>query len=116
MLNPISSPGDPLFYVHHAFIDKLWWNWQSFDLSDRLYAIGGPNIKDVNRPAPVPEEMTAASKRTARQSHARSVGSFGDSGNLTTLNHQISLLGLFPDVVAEDVMDIRNEMLCYTYV
>jgi tyrosinase len=87
MLNPILSPGDPLFYVHHAFVDKLWWDWQSFNPSDRLYAIGGPNIKDVSRPAPVPEGMTTLPKRTARQSYARSVGSFGDSGNRTTLNH-----------------------------
>ncbi|KAI5797344.1 hypothetical protein DFH27DRAFT_561879 [Peziza echinospora] len=28
MTNPISSPGDPMFYMHHAWIDKLWWDWQ----------------------------------------------------------------------------------------
>jgi tyrosinase len=116
MLDPISSPGDPMFYVHHAFIDKLWWDWQSFDLSNRLYAIGGPNAKDANRPAPVPGGMVAPRKRTARQSLTRSVASFGDGKNSTTLDHRISLLGLLPDVVAEEVMDIRNQMLCYTYI
>ena len=24
----VNSPKDPLFYAHHAFIDKLWWEWQ----------------------------------------------------------------------------------------
>lgn len=24
-----TSPGDPLFYSHHAFIDKLWFDWQN---------------------------------------------------------------------------------------
>ena len=24
----MNSPKDPLFYAHHAFIDKLWWEWQ----------------------------------------------------------------------------------------
>ncbi|KAJ9080076.1 hypothetical protein DSO57_1028903 [Entomophthora muscae] len=24
-----ASPGDPLFYSHHAFVDKLWFDWQN---------------------------------------------------------------------------------------
>ncbi|KAI0221473.1 hypothetical protein L0F63_001724 [Massospora cicadina] len=24
-----TSPGDPLFYSHHAFVDKLWFDWQN---------------------------------------------------------------------------------------
>eukprot|EP00051_Salpingoeca_urceolata_P017573 m.241086 g.241086 ORF g.241086 m.241086 type:complete len:2387 (+) comp18994_c0_seq2:73-7233(+) len=23
------SPWDPLFFMHHAFVDKLWWDWQT---------------------------------------------------------------------------------------
>ncbi|KAI8849657.1 hypothetical protein BC829DRAFT_416697 [Chytridium lagenaria] len=23
------SPNDPLFYFHHAMVDKIWWKWQS---------------------------------------------------------------------------------------
>ncbi|KAJ3215346.1 hypothetical protein HDU67_000561 [Dinochytrium kinnereticum] len=23
------SPNDPLFYLHHAFVDKVWWKWQN---------------------------------------------------------------------------------------
>ena len=22
------SPNDPLFYIHHAMVDKIWWKWQ----------------------------------------------------------------------------------------
>ncbi|ORX89820.1 Di-copper centre-containing protein [Basidiobolus meristosporus CBS 931.73] len=22
------SSNDPLFWIHHAFVDKVWWNWQ----------------------------------------------------------------------------------------
>ncbi|KXN64791.1 Di-copper centre-containing protein, partial [Conidiobolus coronatus NRRL 28638] len=27
-LSKTSSPNDPLFWLHHCFIDMLWWNWQ----------------------------------------------------------------------------------------
>lgn len=33
---------DPLFYIHHAFVDRLWWKWQSEDPANRLYQLGGP--------------------------------------------------------------------------
>jgi tyrosinase len=56
MLDPISSPGDPLFYLHHTWLDKLWWNWQSRDLKNRLTDISGPNVIPADKFAmfPVP--------------------------------------------------------------
>ncbi|KXH40506.1 hypothetical protein CSIM01_13881 [Colletotrichum simmondsii] len=39
-----ASPGDPLFYLHHANMDRLWWSWQSKNLSSRLTDISGPII------------------------------------------------------------------------
>jgi tyrosinase len=27
MRNPRKSPNDPLFFLHHAFIDKVWYDW-----------------------------------------------------------------------------------------
>jgi tyrosinase len=41
MLNPISSPGDPLFYLHHTFLDRVWWQWQEKNLPARLTDIAG---------------------------------------------------------------------------
>ncbi|KAG5818319.1 hypothetical protein H9Q74_003020 [Fusarium xylarioides] len=40
-----ASPGDPLFYIHHGFIDRLWWKWQSENLDGRLYQLGGPSAQ-----------------------------------------------------------------------
>lgn len=31
---------DPLFYLHHANLDRIWWNWQQM-LPSRLYEISG---------------------------------------------------------------------------
>lgn len=36
-----SSPGDPLFFLHHTQIDRLWALWQNKDPKNRGYAISG---------------------------------------------------------------------------
>ncbi|KAF8066692.1 hypothetical protein FPV67DRAFT_1781199 [Lyophyllum atratum] len=41
MADPTSSPGDPLFFLHHAWIDRIWSTWQSLDTSTRFTAISG---------------------------------------------------------------------------
>ncbi|KAI4938445.1 hypothetical protein J4E85_000885 [Alternaria conjuncta] len=35
------SPGDPLFYLHHAQIDRTWWIWQQLDRKTRTSEAGG---------------------------------------------------------------------------
>jgi tyrosinase len=35
-----TSPGDPLFYTHHAMIDRVWWIWQLLDGKERTGAKG----------------------------------------------------------------------------
>jgi tyrosinase len=36
MVDVALSPGDPLFYLHHGWLDSLWWKWQTLDLENRL--------------------------------------------------------------------------------
>ena len=36
MSNPISSPGDSIFYLHHTLLDKVWWDWKALGLAARL--------------------------------------------------------------------------------
>ncbi|KAG6011185.1 hypothetical protein E4U41_005549 [Claviceps citrina] len=36
-----TSPGDPLFYFHHAQVDRLWSIWQALDFPTREYALDG---------------------------------------------------------------------------
>ena len=42
------SPNDPVFYLHHAFIDKLWADWQAMPGHDPL-SYGGPTVRGSNR-------------------------------------------------------------------
>ncbi|KAK3395337.1 hypothetical protein B0T20DRAFT_509127 [Sordaria brevicollis] len=38
------SPADPIFYLHHANLDRLWWSWQKLNLTTRLKEISGPSV------------------------------------------------------------------------
>ena len=33
---------DPLFYLHHSMLDKIWWQWQNANRTQRLREIEGP--------------------------------------------------------------------------
>ncbi|KAK2009616.1 Di-copper centre-containing protein [Colletotrichum eremochloae] len=32
-----TSPGDPVFYLHHSMIDRVWWMWQMLSPQERQY-------------------------------------------------------------------------------
>ncbi|KAJ3516676.1 hypothetical protein NMY22_g14151 [Coprinellus aureogranulatus] len=46
MLNVYSAGADPLFYLHHANLDRVWWKWQEEDRDSRLYDISGPTVQN----------------------------------------------------------------------
>lgn len=46
-----SSPNDPLFYLHHGMIDRIWTAWQYMDLENRLDAISGTSTLQNSPPS-----------------------------------------------------------------
>jgi tyrosinase len=58
MADPISSPGDPLFYLHHSFLDRLWWKWQEQDLSARLTDIAGATVPNGAIPVTLDDQLS----------------------------------------------------------
>lgn len=88
MQNPISSPGDPLFYLHHTWLDRVWWRWQQRDPRARLRDIAGYTTQA--RPA---------------------------SGWVTaTLDDELNMFGIIPNARIRDVMDSGSDLLCVEYV
>jgi tyrosinase len=48
---PMTSPNDPVFFMHHCMVDKLWYEWQlRFPNQGYLPANGGPFGQNLNDP------------------------------------------------------------------
>jgi tyrosinase len=93
MANMYSSPGDPLFYLHHSMLDYVWDKWQRKNWSVRKSDIGGPDTM-----------------------WAYPYNYFGDIPykNITlqtTLNYGL----IASSVKVADVMDTQGGPFCYTY-
>lgn len=83
---PSSSPNDPLFFLHHAQIDRMWAQWQEKDRANRINDYAG------NYPG-------ASSKDGPFHAHIDDLmPTFG---------------GLISDVKVRDVMDTKAGDLCY---
>jgi tyrosinase len=39
---PASAPNDPLFFLHHVQVDRLWWMWQQGGQGSRVMQYTGP--------------------------------------------------------------------------
>lgn len=108
MANVAASIGDPLFFLHHTNLDRLWWDWQRVDPDARTYAIGPLRNQPPESfldavgplPAPGPEFLDYS----------------GDNGNVTTLNHVVWLADLEPNITLAEVMDLSNNLNCAEYV
>jgi len=141
MADAIASPGDPLFYMHHGFIDKLWADWQEANPAKRYTEVGGNNVVNFSHPFPSGHiidmqglNITSELPRTlpvyngtnseavlagifgaARPTDVPSPKSIGDPGIMTTLSHQLTSYGLLPNKTIADIMATKNKYLCYTY-
>lgn len=131
MVDPIASPGDPIFYLHHTWLDKVFWEWQALDLPARLTDIGGRTVQgrpdfggggNGTRP---PFEWGGP---PGGSSWFPPPGAFippdwlppqipqGNPGNETTLTQVLNMLGVIESATIADVMDIGGPLLCYEYV
>ncbi|KAJ8696077.1 hypothetical protein PTI98_005975 [Pleurotus ostreatus] len=89
------APNDPLFWMHHAMIDKVWSEWQSKHEANSMSFEGG----SVQRF----ENITI---------HER----YPNGGPpFLHLDSALSGHGLFPDGQIADVMNTTGGYLCYVY-
>ncbi|SMR48891.1 unnamed protein product [Zymoseptoria tritici ST99CH_3D1] len=105
MADALTAPGDPIFFLHHTNLDRLFWEWQQTNPA-HLTDISGSNTPsdDFNRGnnwAPPGPEFTQFS---------------GDNGPMTTMGHVLWMIGILPNVTIGDVMDLRGATICAEYV
>ncbi|KAK0631435.1 hypothetical protein B0T14DRAFT_417259 [Immersiella caudata] len=82
-----ASPSDPLFCLHHAQVDRLWWLWQ----------------------------MEGPSNRVTGSNAYNEVKGDDGQGPPVSVTDTLPMLGLAPDAVVGDYLDIQGGVLCYTY-
>ena len=93
MTNMYSSPGDPLFFLHHAQIDMLWDKWQHNNWDVRKAEISGPDTMyayPFNYFANLPYQNI-------------------------TLESELQYPLMAEGIKIADVMDTRAGPLCYRY-
>ena len=80
---------DPVFFLHHTQVDRLWWIWQQRNPGLRMSQYQGPtdNIR----------------------LHANATGSN------STIEDVISLGTLAQNVYVKDMMSTQSDLLCYGY-
>ncbi|KAI0163486.1 amino acid transporter [Pestalotiopsis sp. NC0098] len=101
-----ASPGDPVFFLHHANLDRLWWLWQKDNLTARLTDMSGSII---------PPDSIMQQNRWLYPS-AAFIDYDGDAGNDTTLNHVLWMANIIPNVTIAEVMDLNGDMICAEYI
>lgn len=77
---------DPLFFLHHTRVDRLWWIWQQKDPKKSTNAYNGFH--------PTQD---------------------GSQGPAVSLNDKLPMGGLAADGVVKSFMDVKSSGLCYTY-
>lgn len=49
---PMQSPNDPVFFLHHCNVDRIWASWQALHPNSYLPQTGGPEGQNYNDPMP----------------------------------------------------------------
>jgi tyrosinase len=80
MQDTYGSPADPIFWLHHAFVDRNFRIWQNAN-SARVNSINGND----------------------------------GSGRPLTLDTNVNVYGIRPDVKIRDILDTTGTTLCYKY-
>ncbi|PWY66784.1 hypothetical protein BO70DRAFT_419105 [Aspergillus heteromorphus CBS 117.55] len=86
-----SSPGDPVFFMHHMYIDRVWWLWQRQDPINRLYDISGPTLNQTANVEPAGGWQNA------------------------TLHYELSSFDIMANTTIGEVMNTQGGYLCYGY-
>jgi len=89
------SPNDPLFMMHHTMIDKIWYDWQHAN-PENFWSYFGGSVSSHSKPGLYAEFPTGAPP-------------------FLNLGTSMPTDGILKNTTIFQVMDTKNERLCYVY-
>ncbi|KAF8257842.1 hypothetical protein EI94DRAFT_1756667 [Lactarius quietus] len=89
------SPIEPLFWMHHAMVDKVWYDWQGLNPENAKSFFGG--------------SVQALQSVELYEQYPNGAPPFLNLSSTMTAD------GMFPEVTIDDVMDTTSGILCYVY-
>ncbi|KAJ6468125.1 Di-copper centre-containing protein [Mycena vitilis] len=92
---PTFSANEPLFWMHHAMVDKMWYDWQHAHPSNAKLYFGG-SVQAFENVTYYKEFPTGAAP-------------------FYNVNDTMPSDGLFPEPKISDVLSTTEGMLCYVY-
>jgi len=93
--SPTISPNDPIFFMHHAMVDKVWFDWQHKHPSN-FWSFEGGSVQALDNLTVYNEYPNGAPPAL-------------------TLDTLIPSDGMFLPATIRDVMDTTGGYLCYVY-
>jgi tyrosinase len=76
---------DPIFYLHHGNLDRIFTQWQMKNFTQRLNEVGGPAVP------------------------------FDCGGQNVTLDFMINIGRLAQNITLREALNFRSSALCYGY-
>ncbi|CAD6907370.1 unnamed protein product [Tilletia controversa] len=99
------APNEPLFFLHHTNIDRIWWYWQNGDTTGRGLPADRINTSNLD------SRFWAFSGNTVQFQFDSTGGPEASLFDVQTLE------GLYlPNIETYKLMDITRPPLCYKYV
>ncbi|EPQ57105.1 Di-copper centre-containing protein [Gloeophyllum trabeum ATCC 11539] len=92
---PTFSANDPLFWLHHAMVDKIWYDWQRNDPVN-FWTFQGGSVQVISNYTEYEMWPSGAPP-------------------LMNLNDTMPTDGMFPEMTVYDVMNTTGGYLCYVY-
>lgn len=82
----MTAANEPVFWLHHGQLDRLWWGWQG------------------EKPEVRAKEYQGVSFNTTKGRERQG-----------TLDDPLGFIGLWRDIKVSEVMETEGELLCYRY-
>jgi len=95
VLGPKWSPNDPLFFMHHGMVDKIWYDWQLKQKANYWSYFGG-SVQALESYVAYDQYPTGAAP-------------------WLNFSSTIGSSGMYPEYTIYELMDTTGDTLCYVY-